>query len=186
MFDDFNVSWDYAWWFPAVYTLIIIIFIAIYGRNYFKKFFRFPGGRFKWKIPTIISSSLFSRGILAYVIFIHLKINTAWFWIGVVIFGISIIFTIITMINFASTPHDQPVVKGMYRFSRHPVQVLAIIMSLGIGIATASWIIIGVSLLLIILSYPTFLAQERSCLETYGNSYRDYMNRTPRWLGVSK
>ena len=103
-----------------------------------------------------------------------------------VVFGISIIFTIFAMLNFATTPHNQPVVKGMYRISRHPVQVLAIIMSIGIGIATTSWIIIVASVVLALLSYPTFLAQERSCLETYGDSYRDYMNRTPRWLGISK
>ena len=186
MFGDFNVSWDYAWWFPAVYTLITVIFMVIYGKSFIKKFFRFPGGRFKWKIPTIISSSIFSRGILAYAIFIPLKINTAWFWIGVVIFGITIIFTNITMVNFASTPHNQPVVKGMYRVSRHPIQVLAIIMSLGIGIATISWIILGASLLLVFLSYPTFLAQERSCLEMYGNAYRDYLKKTPRWFRIPK
>ena len=163
-----------------------MVFIAIYGKTFFSKFFRFPGGKFKWKIPTLISSSVFSRGILAYAIFIPLKIDTAWFWIGVVVFGIGIIFTVITMFNFASTPYDQPVVKGMYRFSRHPVQVLAIIMSLGIGIATTSWIIIVASVVLALLSYPTFLAQEHACLEMYGNAYRDYISRTPRWLGILK
>jgi protein-S-isoprenylcysteine O-methyltransferase Ste14 len=42
------------------------------------------------------------------------------------------------------------------------------------------------SLLLVVISYPTFLIQERSCLETYRDAYREYMDITPRWLGIPK
>jgi protein-S-isoprenylcysteine O-methyltransferase Ste14 len=28
--------------------------------------------------------------------------------------------------------------------------------------------------------------EEQACLEQYGDSYRDYMKRTPRFLGVPK
>ena len=186
MFGDFNIGWEYAWWFPAVYLLITIVIMATYGKRFIKKFFRLPGARFRGKIPTIFSSTLFSRGIMAYAIFVPFQINTVWFWIGVSIFSISTILSIIAMINFATTPHDQPVTKGMYRISRNPVQILAIIMLIGIGIITVSWIIIVASLLLAIVSYPTFLVQERSCLEMYGDAYRDYMNKTSRWIGIPK
>jgi len=29
-------------------------------------------------------------------------------------------------------------------------------------------------------------AEERFCLEKYGDAYREYMNRTPRWIGFPK
>jgi protein-S-isoprenylcysteine O-methyltransferase Ste14 len=29
-------------------------------------------------------------------------------------------------------------------------------------------------------------AEERHCLEKYGDTYRKYMDRTPRWLGIPK
>ena len=186
MFGDLNIGWDYAWWFPAIYTLITVIFMVVYGKAFNKKFFRFPGGKFKWKIPTIISSTVFSRGILAYAIFLQLKTDRAWFWIGAVVFGISIILSIISMANFASTPHAKPVTKGIYRFSRHPIQVVAIMMSIGIGIATTSWIIIVASILLALVSFPTFIIQERSCVEMYGQTYQSYLDKTPRLLGIPK
>ena len=186
MFVQFSIGWGYAWWFPAIYILLTIVIMVIYGKGFTKKFLRLPGAKFKGKIPTIFSSTVFSRGIMAYAIFIPLQTGTIWFWIGVSIFSISIFLYAISMINFATTAHDQPVTKGLYRFSRNPVQVLAIIMLVGIGLATVSWIIIVASLLLAIISYPTFLAQERSCLETYGNAYREYLKRTPRWIGMSK
>lgn len=186
MFGDFNIGWEYAWWFPAGYAFITVIFMVVFGKRFTKKFFRFPGGRLKGKLPTLISSTVFSRGIMAYAIFLPFQIDTAWFWVGVSIFCVCIILSVIAMANFALTSQDQPVVKGLYRISRHPVQIIAIIMSIGIGIATLSWIIIVASLLLAVISYPTFLVQERSCLEMYGDAYRDYMNKTPRWIGIPK
>ena len=186
MFAGLGIGWEYAWWFPAIYILITIMIMIIYGMGFTKRFFRLPGAKFKGKIPTIFSSTLFSRGIMAYAVFVPLQTSTIWFWIGVSIFGISTILSAIAMINFAKTPHDQPVTKGIYLFSRNPVQVLAIIMLIGVGLATVSWIIIAASLLLVVISYPTFLVQERSCLEMYGRAYNEYMSRTPRWIGVPK
>ena len=186
MFAELSIGWGYAWWFPAVYVLITIVIMIIHGIDFTKRYLRLPGARFKGKIPTLISSTVFSRGIMAYAIFLPFQIDTAWFWVGVSIFCICIILSAIAMANFALTPQNQPVVKGLYRIARHPVQIMAIIMSIGIGIATLSWIIIVASLLLAVMSYPTFLAQERSCLEMYGDAYRDYMNRTPRWIGIPK
>jgi len=186
LFTEISIGWDYAWWFPAIYILITIVIMIIYGMDFTKRFFRLPGARFKGKLPTIFSSTVFSRGIMAYAVFVPLQTGTTWFWIGVSIFSISTILSAIAMVNFATTQNDRPVTKGMYRISRHPIQVLAIIMLIGIGLVTVSWIIIAASLLLVFISYPTFLMQERSCLEMYGRAYGEYMSRTPRWIGMLK
>jgi protein-S-isoprenylcysteine O-methyltransferase Ste14 len=119
---------------------------------------------------------------MVYSIFIPIQIETVWFWIGIVIFGIGAIFTTIAMINFARTPHDQPVTKGMYRISRHPVQIMAIIMWLGVSAVTKSWIVAAACALLLVVYYPAFLIQERSCSNLYGNDYDEYMKNTPRYL----
>ena len=29
-------------------------------------------------------------------------------------------------------------------------------------------------------------AEERGCLETYGEEYREYLDKTPRWIGIPK
>jgi len=39
-----------------------IVIMVIYGKGFIKTFFRFPGVGFKGKLPTILSSTLFSRG----------------------------------------------------------------------------------------------------------------------------
>jgi protein-S-isoprenylcysteine O-methyltransferase Ste14 len=30
------------------------------------------------------------------------------------------------------------------------------------------------------------VSEERFCLKEYGDAYREYMNRTPRWIGITK
>jgi len=30
------------------------------------------------------------------------------------------------------------------------------------------------------------IPEERFCLKQYGKAYEEYMNRTPRWLGIPK
>lgn len=183
MLPELNIGWGYAWWFPSAYTLVTIVIVAIYGREFAKRFFHFPKSEsIKHKIPSILGAALFGRAIMVYSIFVPLKLNTPLLWIGVFIFVIGALLTAIAMINFATTSQDHPVRKGMYRFSRNPIQVLAIIMWIGVGIATASWIIFGACLLLAVVSYPSILAQERYCLETYGDAYREYMKSTPRYL----
>ena len=73
MFTELSIGWGYGWWFPAVYVLITAIILLIYGKGFTKRFLRMPGGKFKWKIPTIISSTVFSRGIMAFAIFVPLQ-----------------------------------------------------------------------------------------------------------------
>jgi protein-S-isoprenylcysteine O-methyltransferase Ste14 len=57
---------------------------------------------------------------------------------------------------------------------------------IGLGIATASWIILLYSILLVVSCIVFAKSEEQGCLDKYGNTYRDYMNRTPRWIGIPK
>jgi protein-S-isoprenylcysteine O-methyltransferase Ste14 len=41
-------------------------------------------------------------------------------------------------------------------------------------------------LLLIILQPVLANAEERFCLEKYGQAYKDYMDRTPKWFGLPR
>lgn len=180
---NLNSGWGYAWWFPVAYALMTILIIAIYGKAFLNRFFSFPkSASLKNKLPVLFGAALLGRGIALYSIFLPLKHDSLWLWVGVFIFVIGILLTAIAMINFATTSQDLPVRKGLFRISRNPIQVLAIFMCLGVGIATGSWIILGACLLLAGISYPSIRAQERHCLETYGEVYREYMKSTPRYL----
>ena len=83
-------------------------------------------------------------------------------------------------VSFATTPLDKPVTKGVYRISRNPQDFFAFLIMMGIGIACASWLFLLFDMIWIIVSDRGAIAEERFCLEKYGDAYREYMNRTPR------
>ena len=124
--------------------------------------------------------------VVIYSIFVPLKLGTVWFYIGLPVFLLGLIPLIILTVNFVNTPLDQPVTKGIYRYSRHPSYLAMFPVFLGTGIASASWIIILLSIITKILTSLFAAAEERHCFEKYGEAYREYMDRTPRWIGIPK
>jgi len=121
-----------------------------------------------------------------YSIFLPLKIGTAWLYAGLLIFALSIVMTIMINISFATSPTDKPVTKGFYRISRHPIYLSAALMYVGIGIACASWVLLLCAVLWIVFFHIVIPTEERFLIDQYGNAYREYMNKTPRWLGIPK
>jgi protein-S-isoprenylcysteine O-methyltransferase Ste14 len=121
-----------------------------------------------------------------YSIFLPLKIGTAWLYVGLLIFALSIVMTIMINISFATSPADKPVTKGFYRISRHPIYLSAALMYLGIGIACASWVLLLCAILWIVFLNIVVPTEEHFLIDQYGNAYRKYMNRTPRWVGIPK
>jgi len=132
------------------------------------------------------SSKLILIPAIIYSIFLPMKLETAWFYIGLSITFIGLITYTIVLINWATTPVDYQVSKGLYRFSRHPMYVTMFIYLLGLSIVTASWILLLVTLIFIIGCVLFANIEEENCLNKYGNSYREYMNKTPQWIGIPK
>ena len=127
--------------------------------------------------------------ILAFVysIFLPLQVGTIWFYVGLPIAIIGLIAFTIVMVTFATTPiGDEPLTKGLYRYSRHPMYITQLVMFIGVGVASASWVFLLFSIVWTIFSFVSAIPEERFCLEKYGDAYRDYMNSTPRWIGMPK
>jgi len=121
-----------------------------------------------------------------YSIFLPLKLGTAWFYAGFAIYLLGMIFTIIAAINLETTPLDKPATKGLYRISRNPIYLGCFLIYVGIGIACASWLFLLLTTIWIILYDILVAPEEHWCLEKYGDAYREYMDRTPRWIGIPK
>ena len=124
--------------------------------------------------------------ILLYSIFLPLKLGTAWLYTGLVIYLVGTVFLTMFFIDIAATPHGQLFTRGAYRYSRNPMYVGMFLQFIGTGIAAASWLFLLLTLILIIAMWSVVIVEERTCLEKYGDAYREYMNRTPRWLGLPK
>ena len=123
---------------------------------------------------------------LFYSVFLPMDLGTGWFYVGLFVYMMSMIFGFIAMINFALAPLDKPATKGVYAISRNPMYFSMFLMFVGISLACVSWFFLLSTMIWIILGDSGVVAEERLCLEMYGDSYREYMKRTPRWIGIPK
>jgi protein-S-isoprenylcysteine O-methyltransferase Ste14 len=124
--------------------------------------------------------------LLIYSVFLPLPLGTPLLYAGVALFIVGLIIFEIAGIPWATTPFEEPITGGLYRYSRHPIYIGVFVQYIGIGIASASGLFLLLTIVEIALSSSVLSAEERLCCEKYGDTYRDYMNRTPRWLGVPK
>jgi len=122
---------------------------------------------------------------LAYSFFLPLKFGTTWFYVGLSIAMLGLVTSWIVLLNWAQTKAGKPVTRGLYRFSRHPMYVTHSLLLLGVSIASVSWIFIVIMIITVIGAVVFIESEEQGCLKHYGDAYREYMKRTPRWIGIS-
>jgi protein-S-isoprenylcysteine O-methyltransferase Ste14 len=124
--------------------------------------------------------------ILVYSIFLPLKLGTLWFYAGLVIYLVGLAMFLTAIFNIAMTPFGQPFTNGMYRYSRHPMLFSSALTLVGVSIASASWVFLLLSIVYIALQNSEVIAEERGCLKMYGDKYQEYLDKTPRWIGMPK
>jgi protein-S-isoprenylcysteine O-methyltransferase Ste14 len=121
-----------------------------------------------------------------YSIFLPLQLGTWWFYAGLLIYLLGLVTVLLVSISFSSAPLDEPLSKGVYAISRHPQYLGFFLAFAGIGIACASWVFLLCALVWIVAWHFGVVEEERILSVKYGDSYRRYMDRTPRWIGFSK
>jgi len=121
-----------------------------------------------------------------YAVFLPLQLGTTWLYSGLIIYLFGIVFTIVAVRNFATSPKGKVITKGLYSASRNPMYIGMILMQSGLGIACSSWLYLLLTVVLMILLNANLSAEERYCLYRFGDDYRKYKNKTPRWIGIPK
>jgi protein-S-isoprenylcysteine O-methyltransferase Ste14 len=123
---------------------------------------------------------------IIYSFFLPIKLFTIWFYIGLFLYLIGVVIGTIAMYSFLVTAADKLVIKGIYQISRNPMYLSMFLIFIGTGIACASWFFLLFTTIFVISTYIIVIKEERFCLTEYGNIYRDYMNKTPRWIGFRR
>lgn len=168
--------------FFFVFLLANLILIGIFPKHFSKRLFTIPYFNSKLEaVPSILYAVLFNTTMI-YSLFLPISKGSLHSYVGISVFILSTICFIIALINYATTPPNQPVTKGVYRISRHPQQVFAIMLWMGCGVATSSFVIILSCIMQSVLLYPSMIAQERFCIEKYGARYENYIKKTARYF----
>ena len=112
-------------------------------------------------------------------------------WIGMVITLVSVVLIWWVQwalgVQFNTTLHvrdgHQLVSRGPYRWVRHPMYTVLMLMGIGWLLLTANWFIgLGLIFGILFVIFTRVKKEEALLLQTLGSSYQFYMKRTGRFL----
>lgn len=135
----------------------------------------------KQKVYLIISK-IFALTLIILIFLTPLSLNSPEFYIGLTVFIFGIVCLIYAFVSYVKTPLNEPVTTGMYKISRHPQDTMISISFIGICLCIGS---LGALLILFIskiIKHFSVLAEEEACVELYGESYKEYMEKIPRYF----
>jgi protein-S-isoprenylcysteine O-methyltransferase Ste14 len=128
------------------------------------------------------AGKLFIFAWLLLAVFTPLRLGHPVFIFGLILYLLGLVGMVVALLNFRAAPLDQPVAQGIYRFSRNPQQVTILLAFIGISIAIGSWAALILILIGGLWAHLRVVAEERACLAQYGEAYRQYTERVPRYF----
>jgi protein-S-isoprenylcysteine O-methyltransferase Ste14 len=182
---EFEIGVWNAWIPMLIYQLITMGLFPLINKEAFKKAGDFPKATTMEQKISIYFEWISIFAIL-YTVFLPLKLDALWFYAGMAIYLIGLVIAILALISFTTTPTENVVTKGIYRFSRHPFYLSWLFACIGIGLASLSWLFLLYIIAYMVQKFICIGFEEQLCLQKYGEAYRNYMSKTPRWLDLPK
>jgi protein-S-isoprenylcysteine O-methyltransferase Ste14 len=171
-------------WNAWILTTLLLLFMMLSGRMPRDVGKRITPVREVKKISNFMMIVFFT--MIIYSVFLPLKLGTVWFFIGLVVYLTGLIISFAALFSIAATKPGEPFITGMYRYSRHPLVLGTLLPMVGAGIASASWLFLLLSVILTVISRFSVVIEERATTTKFGDAYRRYMAKTPRWVGLPK
>ena len=181
LFPALQIGWLNGWLLLCILYSIFGILLLVFPKEVVRRLYDRSGWSRRQRVLILIGK-LIAPVWFPLVIFTPLKIGTPVFVLGIVVFALGLAGFVVALFNYKNTPLDQPVTRGLYRISRNPQQFMLLVSAVGISIAIGSWLSLLMLLLGLVFTHLKILAEEASCLRQYGDSYRAYMERVPRYF----
>lgn len=178
-----EIGWFNGWILLALLYLAYGILLLIFPGDVIARLYEYD--RTKWSGRQRIFYVITKLLILVYfilIIFTPLKTGTIVFISGIILFLCGLTGFIVALINFKNTQLGHPVTAGLYKISRHSQVFSGFVLGCGICMVTGSWPALFILILSLLFGRTRIQAEEEACLEQYGDSYRSYMKRVPRYF----
>lgn len=179
-FTTFEIGW-FNGWIPSITLLLVqFLFIIIYpqsGKRAVDTSWYTPRDR---RYAFLSMSAQLASLIVS--VFTPFKFGTLWFTVGIVIYLIAFAMFIWSFYSYKAAKPEETIQGGVYRYSRNPMYFSFMIGMLGVCFATASLWLFIVMVPFFLFTHGTILGEERYCEATYGERYRKYKARTPRYF----
>ena len=169
-------------WIPLIlYSIIVFGLMFTFTKDIRKKFFNRSNIPRRY-LPIVIIHKSISLFLIILFFLSPIASNVPTLATGIFFFIVGISIVISAMLSFSKAPIDEPVVAGLYKFSRNPQDVGISIVILSICIMTSTISLLILFLIIKILSHALTLSEENQCLLKYGKPYKEYMKKVPRYF----
>ncbi len=178
-----KIEWLNGWILLCLIYSIFGILLLAFPKNVVARLYEYDRSSWsKTRRVFYVIGKLLALVCLVLIIFTPLKIRANIFIPGIILFTLGLAGFITALFNFKNTSPNQSVTRGLYRISRHPQVLMLFIMSIGICITIGSWLVLFIMIVSSLFLHFRDLAEEEACLELYGDLYRSYMRRIPRYF----
>jgi protein-S-isoprenylcysteine O-methyltransferase Ste14 len=178
-----QIGWLNGWTLVCSLYLIYGAFLMTFPKDVRARLFFYDRSRWSRKQRAFYVIGRVS--VLVYLVLITLaplRTGTSVFIPGIILFALGLVGFIIALSDFKNMLPNQPATEGLYSISRHPQVLMLFISSVAICIAIGSWLALLILIISRFFGHFRTLAEEEACLEQYGDSYRAYMKRVPRYF----
>ena len=120
--------------------------------------------------------------IMVDLILLKIKVDSDWFYIGVVTYSFGLVLYAISMLDYARPKANGINVNGLYRISRNPMYIAYFICLFGCVLISNSWTLFTLLIVFQISSHWIILSEERWCIKKFGEEYMRYMDKARRYI----
>ncbi len=178
---ELKIGWLNGWLALVLLGLTEGILFLVFPKKVVRRLFDRSGWSPQQRAFTI-AGKLCALVCLVLITLTPLKIGHPVFVIGSLLIILGLIGLVKALFDFKNTPLDEPVTHGVYRVSRHPQIVMASLVLLGACITIGSWLALTFWAAARLLEHFGIVAEEEVCLKQYGQAYRAYLKRVPRYF----
>lgn len=171
------------WILMALYALPILLTIFVRKHVFHPTSSRFSSARSSREYGLFVVSKFIMLIYFLYAIAIPIRLDTPIAMVGLAVYSVGFLCYSAAWITVAISGGAKVVSNGPFRFSRHPIYLSSALLFIGAGFVSRSYLFLGISVLVGLTHMRNAIAEERICLQVYGDEYRKYMAATPRWLG---
>jgi protein-S-isoprenylcysteine O-methyltransferase Ste14 len=181
LFPPLELGWANGWIPLVLFYLVFGVLLASFTKDVVARLYDRTGWSDQEKrLAAVGKLPIFACFLL--LVFTPLKLGTPLFLFGSVVYTLGLGGMVVALLNYSQTPPNEPVTKGIYKISRNPQAVTILISMLGMCLVIGSWTATILMVIASVFSHLRILAEEKSCLAQYGDSYQSYMQRVPRYL----
>lgn len=168
-------------WLLSLPMIVIFAYVATFHRDAARRMADMSGYAPKEKAAAVLASTA-PYPFMILTIFTLISSSKTAVIPGALSYAIGLIGFLSAVTSYTKISPGELAMQGIYKISRNPMYVSALLMFAGIVIMTLNVFLTVLLVIIIILHHKMIQAEETACARRFGKTYERYRENTPRYL----